>query len=167
MKYYVTIQGRTHEVELAGDTVKLDGETLEKDLSGIPGTSVHSLILDGRSWRVRGRRLDSERWGIALGGRRLEAEVVDERTRAIREMTGAGSGPAGPAPVRAPMPGLVVKVEVAPGDRVREGQGVVIVEWAEKLDYTEESIFIHIRVGEGDERFITVSELPPPAADPQ
>jgi biotin carboxyl carrier protein len=128
MKYYVTIQGRTHEVELAGDTVKLDGETLEKDLSGIPGTSVHSLILDGRSWRVRGRRLDSERWGIALGGRRLEAEVVDERTRAIREMTGAGSGPAGPAPVRAPMPGLVVKVEVAPGDRVREGQGVVIVE---------------------------------------
>jgi tRNA threonylcarbamoyladenosine biosynthesis protein TsaE len=38
------------------------------------------------------------------------------------------------------------------------GQGVVIVEWAEKLDYTEESIYIHIRVGEGDERFITVSE---------
>lgn len=38
------------------------------------------------------------------------------------------------------------------------GQGVVIVEWAEKLDYTEESIYVHIRVGEGDERFITVSE---------
>jgi tRNA threonylcarbamoyladenosine biosynthesis protein TsaE len=40
------------------------------------------------------------------------------------------------------------------------GQGVVIVEWAEKLDYTEESIYVHIRVGEGDERFITVSESP-------
>ena len=42
------------------------------------------------------------------------------------------------------------------------GQGVIIVEWAEKLDYTEESIYVHIRVGEGDERFITVSEPPPP-----
>lgn len=38
------------------------------------------------------------------------------------------------------------------------GQGVLIVEWAEKLEYSEESIFVHIRVGEGDERFITVSE---------
>lgn len=40
------------------------------------------------------------------------------------------------------------------------GRGVVIVEWAEKLGYTEESIYVHIRVGEGDERFITVSESP-------
>lgn len=47
------------------------------------------------------------------------------------------------------------------------GQGVIIVEWAEKLDYTEESIYVHIRVGEGDERFITVSEAPPPNPAPR
>ena len=39
-------------------------------------------------------------------------------------------------------------------------QGVVIVEWAEKLDYEGEAIYVHIRVGEGDERFITVAEPP-------
>jgi pyruvate carboxylase subunit B len=55
-------------------------------------------------------------------------EVVDERTRVIRELTRAAAGAAGPRPVKAPMPGLVVRVEVDEGDEVREGQGVVIVE---------------------------------------
>jgi pyruvate carboxylase subunit B len=43
-------------------------------------------------------------------------------------MTGAAVAAHGPRPIVAPMPGMVVKVEVAEGDVVREGQGVVIVE---------------------------------------
>jgi biotin carboxyl carrier protein len=35
---------------------------------------------------------------------------------------------AGPAQIKAAMPGRVVNVLVAPGDEVREGQGVLIVE---------------------------------------
>ena len=56
------------------------------------------------------------------------AEVVDERTRVIRAMTGNGAQTPGPRPVLATMPGLVVRVEVAEGDTVRGGQGIVIVE---------------------------------------
>jgi pyruvate carboxylase subunit B len=63
-----------------------------------------------------------------MGGRRIRAEAIDERTRAIREMTGAGGAALGPAPIRAPMPGLVVKVEVEEGDVVEAGQGMAIVE---------------------------------------
>ena len=54
--------------------------------------------------------------------------MVDERSHAIREMTGSVAGPSGPRPVKAPMPGLVVKLEVAVGDEVVAGQGLVIVE---------------------------------------
>jgi biotin carboxyl carrier protein len=43
-------------------------------------------------------------------------------------MTGAGRPAAGPGPVRAPMPGMVVRVEVAEGDAVAPGQGIVVVE---------------------------------------
>ena len=67
-------------------------------------------------------------WDLRVGGRRYYAEAVDERTRAIREMTGLAAGPLGPRPVRAPMPGMVVKIEVAVGDAVTPGQGVAIVE---------------------------------------
>ena len=58
----------------------------------------------------------------------MSADVVDDRTKAIREMAGSGAPAAGPAPIVAPMPGMVVKVEVAEGDPVRAGQGIVIVE---------------------------------------
>ncbi|MBW3631158.1 MAG: biotin/lipoyl-binding protein, partial [Gemmatimonadetes bacterium] len=55
------------------------------------------------------------------------ADVVDERTRAIREITG-GEPNVEAKTVVAPMPGKVLKVEVAVGDLVKAGQGVVIVE---------------------------------------
>jgi pyruvate carboxylase subunit B len=58
----------------------------------------------------------------------VSAEVVDERTRAIRALTGRSGAAAGPRPVRAPMPGLVVRVEVEAGQSVVAGQGVVIME---------------------------------------
>ena len=37
------------------------------------------------------------------------------------------------------------------------GQGVIIVEWAEKLDYTEQAIRIQIRVGDDNERYISIA----------
>jgi biotin carboxyl carrier protein len=63
-----------------------------------------------------------------MDGWRFEVEALDERTRAIRELSAAQQGPAGPAPVIAPMPGLIVRVQVAVGDRVAAGQGVVVME---------------------------------------
>ena len=55
-------------------------------------------------------------------------EALDERTHAIRALSGAASAPAGPAPLKAPMPGLVVRVNVAVGDEVAAGQGLVVIE---------------------------------------
>ena len=58
----------------------------------------------------------------------MQAEVVDERARSIRALTGNRAAAVGPRPVVAPMPGLVVRVEVSEGDMVSAGQGMVIVE---------------------------------------
>ena len=65
---------------------------------------------------------------MQLNGERVHANVVDERTRAIRAMTAHSAGAQGPKPVRAPMPGMVVRIEVEVGQRVSAGQGVVIIE---------------------------------------
>lgn len=128
MRYHVTIAGRTLEVELSADGVKVDGEPVTADLETVPDGPVRSLLLDGASHRLVARARGRGAWELHLRGRRLTAEVVDERTRAIRAMTGASAAPAGPKRVRAPMPGLVLRVEVAPGDVVRPGQGLLIVE---------------------------------------
>ncbi|MDX1646035.1 MAG: biotin/lipoyl-containing protein [Longimicrobiales bacterium] len=128
MIYHVTIAGRTFVVELGADGISVDGEDVQADFARIDGGPVRSLVVDGRSHRLAAGRVGRETWDIHLGGARLRADVVDERTRTIREMTGASSGALGPEPITAPMPGMVVKVEVGEGDVVREGQGLVIVE---------------------------------------
>ena len=128
MRYLVDIGSRSYQVDLGPDGTRVDGEPVEVDLANVEGTDVRHLLVDGRSHRLVARREKDGTWDIHLRGRRVRARAVDERTKAIEDMTGAGAGGVGPRPVRAPMPGLVVKVEVAEGDRVEEGQGVVIVE---------------------------------------
>ncbi|NJD20464.1 MAG: acetyl-CoA carboxylase biotin carboxyl carrier protein subunit [Gemmatimonadetes bacterium] len=128
MRYFVTLAGRTLQVELEPDGMRVDGVEVTADLAHVEGTDLRSLLLDGASYGILAARREDGLWGLHLRGRRWAAEVVDERTRAIRALAGDTGAAQGPRPIRAPMPGLVVKVEVAVGDRVEAGQGVAIVE---------------------------------------
>jgi pyruvate carboxylase subunit B len=128
MKYFVTIGDRTLEVDLGPDGARVDGRAVSAELRELPGTPVRHLLADGRSLPLVATPVEAGIWELHVEGARHRVEVVDERTRAIRSMTGQSAAPRGPAPVRAPMPGLVTRVEVAPGDTVRAGQGVVVIE---------------------------------------
>ena len=128
MKYFVTIGDRTVEVDLTGATPLVDGTPVHVELLSVGGAGLRHLLVDGESVSLVARQGDRRgRWQLTVASEALLAEVVDERTRAIREMTGGNAEPEARS-VTAPMPGLVVKVEVAVGDRVKAGQGVVIVE---------------------------------------
>jgi pyruvate carboxylase subunit B len=119
---------RVLEVELGSDGIRIDGDAVEADLLEMDGTEVQTLLLDDLSHRVLASRRSPGQWSLYLSGRHLRAQVEDARTRAIREMVGSKEGAKGPKALRAPMPGLVVKVEVKEGDTVVPGQGLVIVE---------------------------------------
>ena len=152
MRYYVTVNGKTLEVDLAGDTPTVDGTPVAAELARVPGTPTRHLVVDGRSHVLVASREDRERWELHVDGERLEVEVIDERTRAIRAMTGQGAAAAGPKPVKAPMPGLVVKINVAPGDRVARGTSVAIIEamkMENDLKAESDGVVSSIRVEEG------------------
>jgi biotin carboxyl carrier protein len=128
MRYFVTTGSRTFEVDLTGDTPLVDGQPVEAALSAVPGTAVRHLLADGRSHAIVA--LGGERrgqWEVTLDAERFSLAVVDERTRAIREMTGAAEVETARSLI-APMPGMVMRVEVQEGDHVRAGQGLVVVE---------------------------------------
>lgn len=128
MLYHVTIGSRTLAVDIDGDRVSIDGVAVGAvDLVTLPGTPVKHLLLDARSVAVVASR-DGDAWHLHVDGWPVRAEVVDERTRAIRAVTGRAAGPPGPKPVRAPMPGMIVRTDVNVGDSVRAGQGVVVME---------------------------------------
>ncbi len=129
MRYFVTLDGRTFEIEVDGDSLTVDGEPVDAGLETVAGGAVRSLLVDGRSVALVARKGETRGfWQVTVDGVPREAEVVDERTREMRALTGAAAGHRGPRPVRAPMPGLVVRVEVEVGDVVKAGQGVAIVE---------------------------------------
>jgi pyruvate carboxylase subunit B len=167
MRYYVTMAGRTVEVELGSEGIRVDGEPAEVDLVEMDGTQVRSLLLNGKSYRVLAARKGRGSWNLHLYGRHLDARVVDERTRALEEMTGEPEGGQRLTVLRAPMPGLVVKVDVAEGDPVKEGQGLVIVEamkMENELKSLGEARVKRVLVGPGDvvEKDQVLVEFHPP-----
>lgn len=129
MKYVVTVGEERHEVELDGEGVHVDGALVPARLADVPGTPVRLVTIGDASHRVVLRRGDGRgRYTLWVDGWRFDVEALDERTRAIRDLTGAEAGPAGPAPLVAPMPGLVVRVDVSAGDVVQAGQALVVME---------------------------------------
>jgi pyruvate carboxylase subunit B len=67
-------------------------------------------------------------YDLSVGGFRFTVEALDDRAKVIREISRASGRPAGPAHLAAPMPGLIVRVNVNEGDQVRAGQGLVVME---------------------------------------
>lgn len=127
MKYYVTLGRQEREVELTEDGIRLDGRPLPAELAMVPGSSEGHLRLGERGFPLTGHWVEGG-WRIQIGGRQLVLRVEDERARAIRELAGESAGSGSARHLRAPMPGLVVRILVRPGQSVERGAGLVIVE---------------------------------------
>jgi len=67
-------------------------------------------------------------------------------------MAGAAAADTGPAPLTAPMPGLVVRINVEPGDPIRAGQPLVVMEamkMENELRATSDGVVRAVRVQPG------------------
>lgn len=129
MRYIVEIEGKSYEVEIGPDGVQVDGEPMNADLRPNHDSHLWHLVLDGRSHTLAARRSEGRgEWVIEVDGHRHQALALDERMVAIRALSGTAAQSHGPVKMKAPMPGLVIKVEVEPQSTVESGQGVVVVE---------------------------------------
>ncbi len=130
MKYIVEVNGERHAVTLNGDEVAYETESpVSAQLSDIEGSPVVMVRIGSEVFRVVEEKRDGRgRYFLWVDGYRFDVEALDERRRALRDLSVANAGPSGPAPIVAPMPGLIVRVDVAVGDMVEAGQGVVVME---------------------------------------
>lgn len=124
MTRLVVVGGRAARLSLEGSQAELraeDGHTIRRrfEIARL-GAGLYLVTLDGRSYRVAVSGSEA-----MVNGRVVRAEVYDPRD--LR--AGAGRGIRGArSEVAAPMPGKVIRVLVAPGDAVEEGQGLIVVE---------------------------------------
>jgi pyruvate carboxylase subunit B len=121
----VTVQGREHVVEVENGRCILQGNPDASAVEIAPG--VFSVIINGISVRVLASR-QGESFTAHCEGVVGEVLVETERTRLLKRYAGVGDVVARKTEIYAPMPALIVKVEVKAGDSVEKGQGLVILE---------------------------------------
>lgn len=130
MKYYVEIAGTERLVEIRpcpqGMKVFVDGEPHPVDLAEVEDAGLYSLLIDANSHTYAARFEDGEAV-LSFRNREVQLHVEDERTRLAHQATG-GRRNRGPDEVHSIMPGVVREVRVAPGEVVREGQALLILE---------------------------------------
>ena len=127
VRYYARVGDDTREISIAAEGLVVDGKAVEVDISTLPGSDRHHLRMAGRSLSLFARR-GAGGWLIEMEGRLFEVAVEDQRTRHIRELASHAAPVETRRDLLAPMPGLIVRVEVVEGQEVDAGDGLVVME---------------------------------------
>ena len=131
MKYYVTINGTDHEVELeehGGElTVHYNGDPCGVRFAEVDQLGQLALFVEDESYAVSIEEgLTPNETVVAVAGHLYDVTVEDERERAAHAADRAGG--AGGGTVRSVMPGIVVELLVEEGAEVEAGQPLLILE---------------------------------------
>ena len=125
MKYNVGVEGRDYQIEVQGDKLLVDGQALDVDVRRIADLPLYSLLVNSESAEVSVEEAGRYHYRVMLGGE-LYSVVVQPPGRI------AAAGRVRPSSadnvVRAPMPGLVASVSAAPGQEVKAGTVLVVLE---------------------------------------
>jgi biotin carboxyl carrier protein len=129
MKYVTTIEDKEYSVEILGPRqVSVDGKVYEVDFQSVSGQPVFSLLVDGGSYQAAVFPGDEDTLQVLMRGTLYTADVEDERERRLRSAGGAGTTASGEFVLRAPMPGLIVKIPVEDNEQIKKGDVLVILE---------------------------------------
>jgi len=128
MRFLASIDARCiriEEVNLTSGRATVDGQPVQFDFRPLrPG--IYSLILDHRVYTVR-MTPGQQGTSVAVGSWETFVRVEDERSALLRKLAKA-EDQRGPLEIRAPMPGLLVKVLVTSGQMVKKGERLLVIE---------------------------------------
>jgi len=130
-RYILNSEGEQHHAVIArnGEQVSVeidDAAALAVDAAVVLGGRALSLRLDGRMHLVHLTGTDNK-GGVAatLRGRPVAMSVLDELHALAKESLGTA---AGSGTVTSDIPGLIVEIKVRPGQKVHQGEPVIVVE---------------------------------------
>lgn len=130
--WIVTLQGQSHAVKIAADpngsTVTFgDGESLRVESDWAPGQPLARLWVEGTVLAIKVGKIPMG-FRMRLRGADLKVHVQTPRQKALSGLMLEKAPPDTSKYLLCPMPGLVVKIDVAVGDEVQEGQALATVE---------------------------------------
>ncbi len=128
MKYIAEVDGLEFPVEILDEHhIRFGENVLEVDLAAVSGEPLYSLIVNGESFEGYVYP-DEAGWQVLLFGQFYQVHVEDEREKRLKSAIQGTARSSGEYVLKAPMPGLVVSVQVSEGDMVEKGQILIILE---------------------------------------
>lgn len=152
MRYITTINGEEYTIDVGEDqTIIVNDKPYEIDFQQLGNGGLVSLLLNTQSFEGAVNETE-DGWQVLLRGEVYEATVQDERVYRLAKARGELSADTGEVTIKSPMPGVIVKVPVAVGDIVANGQTVLILEsmkMENELKATRDAVVLEIKVTAG------------------
>ena len=132
-RYYVQAGDEVLAIDVEEDgeqlVVKLGDRRLRADLRKVSDPSLYSLIVDNQSFEVLVEPAEpgSDEFDVLVEADHYRLLVQDEWARRLATIQRRSRVPEGELAVKAPMPGVVLALEVAAGDHVKHGQGLLVL----------------------------------------
>jgi biotin carboxyl carrier protein len=128
MKYQTIVNGETFDIDINEDgRILVNGEARAVDFRVLRRGELYSMLLDHLSFEAVVEERD-EIYHVLMDGDLYEVEVTDERSRRLASAFMAFGDTGGEVSIRAPMPGLIVRIAVAEGQTVGKGETLMILE---------------------------------------
>ncbi len=126
-RYIVNLEGKEFIIDISLDGVlSVLGHEGAIDVRHVGGDA-YSVLTGNVSTQIIARRAGGK-YQVLLKNNQVEVQVETERDRLL-ELYATASGSAHHRyEIHAPMPALVVRVEVNVGDEVKGGQGLIVLE---------------------------------------
>ncbi|MEO0358096.1 MAG: biotin/lipoyl-containing protein, partial [Pseudomonadota bacterium] len=129
--WVVSVQGVDMPVSIDADphgsTVTVDGANLRVASNWTPGQSLARMNVDGESMALKVDRITNG-YRVRFRGTDLKIHVRSPRAFELAQLMPEKLPPDTSRLLLCPMPGLVVKIDVAVGDEIQEGQALCTVE---------------------------------------
>jgi acetyl/propionyl-CoA carboxylase alpha subunit len=105
---------------------RIDGRLVRFDFRHVRG-SLYSLLIDGSVFSAH-LESDGDWEEIVCGPNILRAEIEDERATVLKRLARGEASSTGVVEIKAPMPGLVVRLPIQKGHAVKKGQSLIVIE---------------------------------------
>ncbi len=130
-EWVVHMADREHHcrLEFSADTFRItvDGRPIEVVSDWLPGMPLFTGTIDSELCCIQTER-DGLRYRLVWGGAGVDALVLNTRAAAAAEHMPVKAPPDMSAYLLSPMPGLLLKLNVAAGEEVQEGQELAVIE---------------------------------------
>ena len=133
MKFVIRIAGQEKSVVVNQTNgyydIEIDGRPFQVDCQYFGDKDFLSLLINNKSYLIESAPTKAEegRYYARVMGRHYDVDVLDELLVAVRDAE-SSIQETSDYTVSSPMPGLILDIRVAVGDRVEAGSPVVIME---------------------------------------